>query len=202
MKMVRLGLWVLVFLAAALLMGRFYLADQQAPLSGSAGGPGGPFVLTAHTGEKVSNTDFLGRYMLVYFGYSFCPDVCPLDLQKMTVALHSLEESGYDTTPIQPLFISIDPERDTVAELAEFLPDFHPRLLGLTGTLEEITEVAKNYKVYFAKREQPGTTDYLMDHQALIFVMDPAGNFVRLFSSRDTPDDIAKSLASVLQKTN
>ena len=202
MKMVRLGLWVLVFVAAALLMGRFYFADNEGQLELTATAPGGPFELTGHTGEKVSNTDFLGRYMLVYFGYSFCPDVCPLDLHKMSVALHSLEEDGYDTTPIQPLFISIDPERDTVAELAGFMPDFHPRLLGLTGTVEEITAVAKNYKIYFAKREQPGTTDYLMDHQALIFVMDPAGNFVRLFSSRDKPDDIAKSLASVLEKAD
>lgn len=200
MKMVRLGLWGLVFIAAILLAGRFYLADKEGQLALTATAPGGPFILTAHTGETVSNTDFLGRYMLVYFGYSFCPDVCPLDLQKMTVALRSLEEEGYDTTPIQPLFISIDPERDTVAELAGFVPDFHPRLLGLTGTLEDITAVAKNYKVYFAKREQPGTTDYLMDHQAIIFVMDPEGNFVRLFSSRDKPDDIAKSLASVLVK--
>lgn len=202
MKMVRLGLWGLVFVAAVVLAGRFYLANNENQLELAASAPGGPFVLTAHTGETVSNTDFLGRYMLVYFGYSFCPDVCPLDLQKMTVALRALEEEGYDTTPIQPLFISIDPERDTVAELAGFLPDFHPRLLGLTGSLNDIKAVAKNYKVYFAKREQPGTTDYLMDHQALIFVMDPEGNFVRLFSSRDKPDDIAKSLATVLTKTN
>ncbi len=200
MKMVRLGLWIVVIVAAGLLAGRLYLADNDTSLAGRTGGPGGPFTLTAHTGEKISDTDFLGQYMLVYFGYSFCPDVCPLDLQKLSVALYSLEKQGYDTTPIQPLFISIDPERDTVEELAGFLPDFHPRMLGLTGTLEEITAVARNYKVYFAKREQPGTTDYLMDHQAVIFVMGPDGNYVRLFSSRDKPDDIAQSLASVLEK--
>ncbi len=200
MKMVRLGLWLLVFVAALLLLGRLYISNQEEPLTGSAGGPGGPFTLTAHTGEKVSNTDFLGRYMLVYFGYSYCPDVCPLDLQKLSVALYSLEEAGYDTTPVQPLFITVDPERDTVAEMAGFLSDFHPRLLGLTGTVDEIRAVAGSYKVYFAKREQPGTSDYLMDHSALTFVMDPDGNYVRLFSSRDKPEDIAKSLASVLDK--
>lgn len=201
MKMVRLGLWIVVVIAAGLLIGRLYFTSNDAQPAGRTGGPGGSFTLTAHTGDKVSDTDFLGRYMLVYFGYSFCPDVCPLDLQKMSVALYSLEEQGYDTTPIQPLFISVDPERDTVEELAGFVPDFHPRLLGLTGTLDEITAVARNYKVYFAKREQPGTTDYLMDHQAVIFVMGPDGNYVRLFSSRDKPDDIAQSLASVLEKT-
>lgn len=202
MKMVRLGLWGLVFVAGLLLLGRLYISNQEEPITGSASGPGGPFELTSHTGEKVSNTDFLGRYMLVYFGYSYCPDVCPLDLQKLSVALYSLEEAGYDTTPVQPLFITVDPERDTVEELAGFLSDFHPRLLGLTGTVDEIRAVADSYKVYFAKREQPDTTDYLMDHQAIIFVMDPEGNYVRLFSSRDKPEDIAKSLASVLDKVN
>ncbi len=197
MKMVRISLWILVFAAAALMLGRYYNTGQQAPL---ADGPGGPFTLTAHTGETVSDTQFRGQYMLVYFGYSFCPDVCPLDLQKLSVALYQLEEEGYDTTPIQPLFITIDPERDTTDELATFVPDFHPRLLGLTGTLDQITEVARDFKVYFAKREQEGTEDYLMDHSALIFVMDPNGKYVRLFSSRDKPADIAESLKPVLEK--
>ncbi len=197
MKMVRLGLWVLVFLVAALLIGRYYQQGQNAPLTN---GPGGPFELTAHTGETISSDQFRGRYMLIYFGYSFCPDVCPLDLQKLSVALYQLEQQGYDTTPIQPIFITIDPERDTVEELATFVPDFHPRLLALTGSLDDISAVAQDYKVYFAKREQPGTDDYLMDHSALIFVMDPDGNYLRLFSSRDKPADIAESLALVLEK--
>lgn len=197
MKMVRLALWIAVFVVGALMIGRYYMAGKDAPL---AGGPGGPFVLTSHTGEKVSNEDFLGRYMLVYFGYSFCPDVCPLDLQKLSVALYSLEQEGYDTTPVQPLFITIDPERDTVEEMAGFLTDFHPRLIGLTGTLDEITAAAREYKVYFAKREQEGTDDYLMDHSAYIFVMSPEGEFMRLFSTRDKPTDIAQALAPVLSK--
>lgn len=199
MKMVRLGLWALVVVAAAMLLGRYYYAGKEAPLSA---GPGGPFTLTAHTGQPVSSEDFRGRYMLVYFGYSYCPDVCPLDLQKLSVALYSLEQEGYDTSLIQPIFITIDPERDTVEELAKFIPDFHPRLIGLTGTLEEITAVARHYKVYFAKRLQEGTSDYLMDHSALTFVMDPDGNYVRLFSSRDKPADIAQSLAPVLDRAN
>lgn len=197
MKMVRLGLWLVVLVAAAFAINRYYNAGQQAPL---ADGPGGPFTLTSHTGAQVSDTDFLGRYMLVYFGYSFCPDVCPLDLQKMSVALYQLEQEGYDTAPLQPLFISIDPERDTVEELASFVPDFHPSLIALTGSLPEIEAAARAYKVYFAKREQPGSDDYLMDHSAIIFVMDPEGNYVRLFSSRDKPSDIADALRSVLNK--
>lgn len=198
MKMVRIALWLMVFLVAALLVGRYYTVGKEAQLGS---GPGGPFVLTSHTGETVSNEDFLGRYMLVYFGYSFCPDVCPLDLQKMSVALYNLEQEGYDTTPVQPIFISIDPERDTVEELANFMPDFHPRMLALTGTLDEIRDVAQKYKVYFAKREQEGTDAYLMDHSAYIFVMSPEGEFLRLFSAREKPADIAAALAPVLEKT-
>ena len=140
--------------------------------------------------------------MLVYFGYSFCPDVCPLDLQKMSVALYQLEQDGYDTSPVQPLFITIDPERDTVEELATFVPDFHPRLIALTGSLPEIEAVAREYKIYFAKRQQPGTDDYLMDHTAIIYVMNPDGQYVRLFSSKDKPADIADSLRPVLEKVS
>ncbi len=197
MKMVRLVLWLAVFVAAIFIGSRYFNAGQQAPL---ADGPGGPFTLTAHTGEQVSDSQFRGKYMLVYFGYSFCPDVCPLDLQKMSVALYQLEQEGYDTTSLQPLFITIDPERDTVEELATFVPDFHPRLIALTGTLPEIEAVARAYKVYFAKRQQPGTDDYLMDHSAIIFAMDPDGQYVRLFSSKDKPADIADSLRPVLEK--
>ncbi|MBO6506221.1 MAG: SCO family protein [Kordiimonadaceae bacterium] len=197
MKMVRLGLWVVVFVAALFVGNRYFMTGQQAPL---ADGPGGPFTLTSHTGAQVSDSQFRGQYMLVYFGYSFCPDVCPLDLQKMSVALYQLEQEGYDTSPVQPIFITIDPERDTVEELATFVPDFHPRLIALTGTLPEIEAVAREYKVYFAKRPQPGTDDYLMDHSAIIFAMDPEGQYVRLFSSKDKPADIADSLRTVLQK--
>lgn len=199
MKMVRLVLWLVVFVAAIFIGSRYFSAGQQAPL---ADGPGGPFTLTAHTGEQVTDSQFRGKYMLVYFGYSFCPDVCPLDLQKMSVALYQLEQEGYDTTSLQPLFITIDPERDTVEELATFVPDFHPSLIALTGTLPEIEAVARAYKVYFAKRQQPGTDDYLMDHSAIIFAMDPDGQYVRLFSSKDKPADIADSLRPVLEKTS
>lgn len=197
MKKVRMALWALVALAAIVLVVRYYTATGTIS---PAVGPGGPFELTSHEGKRVKNTDFSGRYMLIYFGYSFCPDVCPLDLQKLSAALYILEEQGYDTKPLQPLFISIDPERDTPEELAQFVPDFHPRLIGLTGTVEEIRDVARAYKVYYAKREQPGTDAYLMDHQALIFAMGPDGEFIRIFGSSSKPDDMAAALAQVLEK--
>lgn len=197
MKMVRVALWGAVIVAGMVLAGRFLSMNET---SNPSGGPGGPFTLTAHTGESVSNTDFAGRYMLIYFGYSFCPDVCPLDLQKLSVALYTLEQEGYDTSPIQPLFITIDPERDTVEELSSFMADFHPGILALTGSMEQIAAVTKNYKVYYAKREQPGMEGYLMDHQAYIFAMGPEGNFLRLFSSIDKPEDIVAAFRPVLSK--
>jgi len=195
MKSVRILAWIIVLIFGVLLAFRFY-----GPGEDKGSGPGGPFTLTAHTGNQVSDTDFRGRYMMIYFGYSFCPDVCPLDLQKMTTALKILEDEGYDTSPIQPLFITVDPERDTVAELADFVQDFHPNLIALTGTLEDITAVTQKFRVYFAKRKQEGIDGYLMDHQAYIMVMDKDGSFNRLFTSRDAPQKIAEVFRPVLKK--
>lgn len=199
MKMVRFGLWAVVGLLVIGIGVRNFMQNDGPALTN---GPGGDFALTSHDGKRVTNTDFDGRYMLIYFGYSFCPDVCPLDLQKMSAALYQLESEGYDTTPIQPLFITIDPERDTVEELANFMPDFHPRLIGLTGSPDEIADVARKYKVYYAKRDQPGTESYLMDHQAYQFVMGPDGEFLRIFSSRDKPEDMAAAFRPILDKVS
>lgn len=196
MKTVRLVSWGIVLLVGILLAFQFNKNNRQMQTDG----PGGPFELTSHTGERVSDTDFRGQYMLIYFGYSFCPDVCPLELQKVSTALYMLEQEGLDTSPLRPVFISVDPERDTVAELADFAEDFHPSLVALTGTMEEITEVADKYRVYFKKRQQEGVEGYLMDHQSVIMVMDQDGKFNRLFTSRTTPQDIADTFRPVLSK--
>ncbi len=196
MKAVRIFSWLAVLLVGVFMVNRYVGTSENV-----SDGPGGSFTLTAHTGDKVSNTDFLGRYMLVYFGYSYCPDVCRIELHKLSTALKLLEDEGYDLSPIQPLFISVDPERDTVAELADYVLDYHPSLIGLRGSLEETADVAKKYRVYYAKREQEGMDSYLMDHQSYIFVMDKDGKYNRLFTARDTPQDIADVLKPVLQKT-
>ena len=195
MKAVRLVAWVAIMILLA--WGGISFLNQSEQQSA---GPGGPFTLTAHTGAKVSDSEFRDKYMLIYFGYSYCPDVCRIELHKLTVALKLLEEEGYDTGKIQPLFISVDPERDTVAELADYVLDFHPSLIALTGSLEEIAEVAGKYRVYYQKREQEGIDGYLMDHQSYIFVMNPDGSYNRLFTSRDTPQDIAAAFKPVLAK--
>ncbi len=197
MKVIRIVAWL-----AVAIVGIFILWNRFQSMQETSSGPGGPFVLTSHLGETVSNNDFKGRYMLIYFGYSFCPDVCPIELGKMSAAMTMLEGEGYDISPLQPIFITVDPERDTVEALADYVTDFHPSLIALTGSPSEIAAVAKEYRVYYKKREQEGLDGYLMDHQSLIFVMGPDGKYVRLFSSRNTPADIAEAMKPVLTKAN
>ena len=194
MKAIRLVAWIAVAIAAVVAYVSFNSGGNK------TSGPGGPFLLTAHTGEKISSKSFHGKYQLIYFGYSYCPDVCRIELHKLTTALNLLEEQGYDTSPIQPVFISVDPERDTVEELADYVLDYHPNLIAFTGTVEEIAKVAKQYRVYYAKREEEGYDGYLMDHQSYIFVMDKYGKYNRLFSSKDKPQDIANTFKPVLEK--
>ncbi len=197
MKVIRIVAWAAVAAVAI-----FMLAQKFSSSKDVGAALGGEFTLTAHTGERMSNTDFRGKYMLIYFGYSFCPDVCPLELAKMTRALQLLEDEGYDTTSLQPLFITVDPERDTVEALNDYVTDFHPRLIALTGTMEEITDVAQKYRVYFKKRVQEGVDGYLMDHQSFIFVMGPDGEYQSLFSARDNPEDMANALKPVVKRAN
>ncbi len=196
MKAVRLISWIAVL--AIVIFAYIRLNDGENKVVSS--GPGGPFTLTAHTGEEKSSNDFLGKYQLVYFGYSYCPDVCRIELHKITVALNLLEEEGYDTSLIQPVFVSVDPERDTPEELADYVLEYHKSLIAFTGTVEEIAKVAKLYRVYYAKRVEEGYDGYLMDHQSFIFVMDKEGNYNRLFTGDDTPQNIADTFKPVLKR--
>lgn len=159
---------------------------------------GGPFELTSQTGAAVRDADFRGKHLLIYFGYTYCPDVCPTELSAMTQALDRL---GAAAEAVQPLFITIDPERDTQAHMADYAPLFHPRLIGLTGSKEQIAAVAKAYRVYAAKApgwEKAGA-DYLMDHSSFIYWMGPDGKFIAAFPARTTPDAMAARLKERLQ---
>ncbi len=149
---------------------------------------GGPFQLTDHTGKTVSDTDYRGKYLLIYFGYTFCPDVCPTELSNIGATLDSL---GPLADRVQPLFITIDPERDTTAQLADYAPLFHPRLIGLTGTPEQIREVAREYRVYAKKANDGGGGAYLMDHSSFIYLMGPDGTFASVFPAGASPDTMA-----------
>lgn len=147
---------------------------------------GGPFELTDHTGKPRTNSDFRGHLMLVYFGFTYCPDICPTDLQAIGLTLDKL---GADGDSVQPLFITVDPERDTAQHLAEYVPMFHPRLIGLTGSAEAIRKAADAYKVYYARVEASrDPADYTVDHTAYIYLMDREGNYLGFFPPGTSAD--------------
>ena len=159
---------------------------------------GGPFSLIDDEGQTKTDKDFRGRYMLIYFGYTYCPDVCPTALQSMTQAMDQLPPESQ--AKITPIFITIDPERDTAKQLKAYVENFHPRLVGLTGTPEQIAQTARLYRVYFgrAKDEREESTEYLMDHSSIIFLMDPDGQYVTHFTHATTPEKMAEKLATVV----
>jgi protein SCO1/2 len=157
---------------------------------------GGAFTLTDNTGKRVTDQDFHGKYTLVFFGFTSCPDICPAGLQLIAGALQKL---GTKAQLITPIFISVDPQRDTPEKLAAYVKNFDPRLVGLTGAPEEIAAVAKAYKVYYAKvpsKERPD--DYTMDHTSIIYVMDPKGEFVTHFTPSTSVDDMAAKLDKIV----
>lgn len=152
---------------------------------------GGAFSLIDQHGRRVSDASFGGRHLLVFFGFVNCPDVCPTALQNVTLALNAL---GGAAGKVAPLFITIDPARDTPDVLANYLSNFHPSIVGLTGTADEIAAVAAAYRVAYGKVEGGGTDNYAMFHSAYLYLMRPDGAFLTHFRHTDTPDRIAASI--------
>jgi cytochrome oxidase Cu insertion factor (SCO1/SenC/PrrC family) len=192
----------LVFAILALLAALFtavaayYLTvPNQSGISSGTALVGGPFTLTDQTGRKVTDKDFLGKYMLVFFGYTYCPDICPTELQVMSAALDSL---GPKADVIQPVFVTVDPQRDTPEVLKQYVGNFHPRLVGLTGTPEDIASAAKTYRVFFNKVENSGADTYLMDHSTIMYLMDPQGRFLKHFTYTTDAAALAKALAEAI----
>ena len=138
---------------------------------------GGPFALVDQNGVHRTDADYRGKFMLVYFGFTYCPDVCPTDLQQMGLAVDRL---GPDGDVVQPIFITVDPERDTTEHLKDYVAMFHPRFIGLTGGAAAIKEAARAYRVYFAKVELP-KSNYTVDHSAFIYMMGPKGEYLGFF---------------------
>ncbi|WP_088348333.1 MULTISPECIES: SCO family protein [Rhodomicrobium] len=154
---------------------------------------GGPFTLTNQKGERVSDTDFRGKYMLVVFGYTYCPDICPAELQLISSALDKL---GTSADKVAPIFITIDPQRDTVEQIRQYIANFSPRIVGLTGTEEEIRAAASAYRVYYTKADGPASADsYLMDHSTFIYLMNEQGEYVTHFPYGVTPEKLAEGIA-------
>jgi len=144
---------------------------------------GGAFRLVDHTGKLRRDTDYRGRLLLLYFGFTFCPDVCPTDLQAIA---QTMERLGKAAEAVQPLFVTLDPERDTPARLAPYVTFFHPRLVGLTGDAEAIREAANAYKVYYAK--VPSCNDYTIDHSGYVYLMDRSGKYLGFFPPGTPPE--------------
>jgi protein SCO1/2 len=157
---------------------------------------GGPFALVGEGGKPVTDGDFRGRYMLVFFGFTHCPDICPAELQVMAQALDHLGDSA---AKVVPIFITLDPERDTPQAMTNYVKSFGPNFVGLTGSPEAIAAAAKAYRVSFAKVENvasPG--DYSVDHSALAYLMDPDGHYHTHFSYGMSPEEMAEKLARFL----
>ncbi|MEC9369024.1 MAG: SCO family protein [Pseudomonadota bacterium] len=181
------------FIAALWVMPR---ASQPVKLEAGSALIGGPFSLTDHTGKRVTEADFRGRFMLVTFGFTYCPDVCPTELQVMSAALEQLGDAAAKVTPV---FITVDPARDTPAQLAGYVSNFHPRLTGLTGTAEEIKAAAKAFRIYYAQVKDPSSAaEYTMDHSALVYLMDPDGKYLAHFPYGTKAEDMAAKIRQFL----
>lgn len=158
---------------------------------------GGSFHLVNQNGTPVTDADYRGRWMLVYFGYTFCPDVCPTELQTIATALDKL---GADAAKVVPLFITIDPGRDTPEVLAKYVKLFDDRIIGLTGTPAQIADAARTFRVYYAKVTPKDNTPYVMDHSSFVYLMDPKGRLAALFNQDTSADDLAAGIQERLSQ--
>lgn len=193
---------------AALLGGLWYVTSGPAgddPFAGCrsgsiAGGTeaiGGPFTLVDGAGETVTDAEVITRPSLVYFGYTFCPDVCPFDTARNAEAVDLLVERGYD---VQPVFISVDPDRDTPEVVGEFASNMHERMIGLTGSAEQVKAASQAYRTYYRKQE--GDPEYyLVDHSTFTYLVLPEAGFVQFFRREVTPAEMADQVACFLDAT-
>lgn len=170
-----------------------YDADSEPPLAGAK--IGGEFSLTNQDGGRTSTADLNGQYRIMYFGYSYCPDVCPVDLQRVMQGLARAEKANPDLSEkIQPIFVTIDPERDGPEQLKQYVASFHPRLIGLTGTDDEIADVAEKFLIIYEKRQDDGMSEYLMDHSRQAYLFGPKGEPLAMLPYDGTPEEIASEI--------
>jgi len=186
-------------LLLALLLAACSSHKAAPPLEGAS--MGGPFTLTDQSGRRVSDRDFAGKYRLIYFGYTFCPDVCPVDMQVIGAGLRRFEaQDPVRAAKVQPIFISVDPARDTPAVLGRFVAAFHPRLLGLTGSETEIAQVAREYGIFYQRGEaSPGGGGYMVNHTRMAVLYGPDGRPIAIIPTDQGPDGVATELGRWVQ---
>jgi protein SCO1/2 len=198
-RYISLALSVVLLAAGGYLWWQRGSIDPQAVLGGMSVPPGvavgGPFELIDHTGRTVTDRDYRGRFMLVFFGFTHCPDICPTELQ---VVAEVLEKLGPRADRVAPLFVTVDPERDTPSVLAQYVSLFDSRLIGLTGSEAQVAAAARAYRVYYAKVTPPGASTYLMDHSSFLYLIGPDGSFRALFRHGTPPEEIARAIAAGL----
>lgn len=153
----------------------------------------GNFSLLDHRGQRRTKKDFLGSWVLLYFGFTHCPDICPDELDKLSAVVSALDRDA-SLPPVQPLFITVDPERDDVPALALYVKDFHPRLIGLTGTSEEVKQAGRDYRVYASPGPKDEDGDYIVDHSILIYLISPDGLFLDYYNRMKNQDQITESV--------
>lgn len=177
--------------ACAAAAGLVLFVSKPAPVVTTTGTAdiGGPFTLVSTRGGTVTDQTYRGKWLVLFFGYTYCPDVCPTTLNNISVAL---EELGADANKLQPVFVTVDPDQDTREVLSDYLKSFDSRIVGLTGTQAQIDRIVKEYRIYVAKQKsESGDDDYLVVHSAYIYLMDPQGKFVNVIQGTQSGKEIA-----------
>jgi protein SCO1/2 len=195
LRIVRWVAWAVVAVSLLMTGGAWLMREAARAPAPMAIAVGGPFALTDHNGRAVSDQDYRGAYMLIYFGYINCPDICVPALNNMSAALDELGTAG---DAIQPLFITVDPLRDTIEAIAGYVPNFHARLIGLTGTVRQTKAVSDAYGVFFEAEEHAGEDDYLVGHSSYVYLIGPDGEFLTVMSHQTAGPEMAAKIKEFL----